>query len=136
MQGDFSQLNFDPRENERGVVMRVRGVLRNMSGVLHQQGRVTTDADVTESELLQLEWRGQAGRDIIGANVCAVPSTEPQQPDAEIHESALGSIGAAQSGLDQARRMLKGVQGLFGDFEYHRVARVVADLIGRRQPIR
>ncbi len=78
MQGDFSVLNFDPHEHERGVSPPAQGVLRNISGVLHQQGRVTTDADYTEGELLELGWNGQAGRDIIGAGVCAVPATEPQ----------------------------------------------------------
>jgi len=78
MQGDFSVLNFDPHEHERGVNPPANGVLRNISGVLHQQGRVITDADLTEGELLELGWNGQAGRDIIGAGVCAVPATEPQ----------------------------------------------------------
>ena len=41
MQGDFSVLNFDPHEHERGVEPPAEGVLRNVSGVLHQQGRVT-----------------------------------------------------------------------------------------------
>lgn len=78
MQGDFSVLYFDPHEHERGVSPPALGVLRNVSGVLHQQGRVMTDADLTEGELLELAWNGQAGRDIIGAGVCAVPSTAPQ----------------------------------------------------------
>ena len=37
MQGDFSVLYFDPRENERGVTPPGNGVLRNVNGVLHQQ---------------------------------------------------------------------------------------------------
>src|SRR3954470_24307978 len=78
MRGDFSVLNFDPHEHERGVSPPAKGVLRNVSGVLYQQGRVTTDADLTEGELLDLVWNGQAGRDIIGAGVCAVPATEPE----------------------------------------------------------
>src|SRR6185295_12341040 len=77
MRGDFSVLNFDPHEHERGVNPPAKGVLRNVSGVLHQQGRVTTDADLTDGELLDLSWNGQAGRDIIGAGVCAVPAAEP-----------------------------------------------------------
>jgi hypothetical protein len=77
MHGDFSVLNFDPHEHERGVEPAAQGLLRNVSGVLHQQGRVTTDADLTEGELLELGWNGQAGRDIIGAGVCAVPAQEP-----------------------------------------------------------
>src|SRR5262245_34015834 len=78
MRGDFSVLHFDPHEHERGVNPPQRGVLRNVRGVLHQKGRVTTDADLTEGELLELTWNGQAGRDIIGAGVCAVPAAEPQ----------------------------------------------------------
>src|SRR5262245_61089 len=78
MQGDFSVLNFDPHEHKRGVSVPAHSVLRNVSGVLHQQGRVTTDADLAEGELLELAWNGQAGRDIIGAGVCAVPATDAQ----------------------------------------------------------
>jgi len=77
MQGDFSVLNFDPHQHERGVQAPADGVLRNLSGVLHQQGRVMSDADLTEAELFELGWQGQAGRDIIGAGICAVPATEP-----------------------------------------------------------
>ncbi|QQZ39394.1 right-handed parallel beta-helix repeat-containing protein [Pseudomonas sp. SK3(2021)] len=78
MQGDFSVLNFDPHEHDRAVNPPADGVLRNLNGVLHQQGRVTTDADLSEGELLELGWHDQAGRDIIGAGVCAVPAAEPQ----------------------------------------------------------
>lgn len=78
MQGDFSILNFDPHQHERGVSQPAQGVLRNLSGVLHQQGRVSLDADFTEGELLELAWNGQAGRDILGAGVCAVPASEPE----------------------------------------------------------
>ena len=60
MKGDFSVLNFDPHEHKRGVDEPEQGVLRNISGVLHQQGRVTTDADMTEGELIGLGWNGQA----------------------------------------------------------------------------
>ena len=77
MQGDFSILRFDPREHERGVTPSRDGVLRNINGVLHQQGRVTLDADLTEGELLELGWNAQAGRDIIGAGVAAVPASSP-----------------------------------------------------------
>jgi len=77
MQGDFSVLYFDPHEQGRGVSPPSLGVLRNVNGVLHQQGRVMSDADLTEGELLELAWNGQAARDIIGTGVCAVPSTEP-----------------------------------------------------------
>jgi hypothetical protein len=52
MQGDFSVLNFDPHAHERAASPPSDGVLRNLSGVLHQQGRVVTDADLTEAEQL------------------------------------------------------------------------------------
>jgi hypothetical protein len=77
MKGDFSVLNFDPHEPARGVVTPAEGVLRNLQGVLFQQGRVMTDADHTEGELLDLGWEGQTGRDVIGADVCAVPADAP-----------------------------------------------------------
>lgn len=78
MKGDFSKLHFDPDEHDRGVSPASHGLLRNISGVLHQQGRVMSDSDLTEGELLELAWNGQAGRDIIGAGMCAVPAAEPQ----------------------------------------------------------
>jgi hypothetical protein len=78
MHGDFSVLRFDPREHQRGVSPPGRGVLRNVNGVLHQQGRVMSDADLTEGELLELAWDGQAGRDVIGEAVAAVPATSPE----------------------------------------------------------
>jgi hypothetical protein len=78
MQGDFSILQFDPHEHERGVSSPEQSVLRNVNGVLHQQGRVITDADLTEGELLELGWNGQVGRDIIGSGVCAVPTGAPE----------------------------------------------------------
>ena len=77
MQGDFSVLYFDPYQHKRGVTPVRNGVLRNVNGVLHQQGRVTLDADLTDGELLDLAWQEQAARDIIGAGVAAVPAMEP-----------------------------------------------------------
>jgi len=63
MKGDFSTWRFDARED--------------FQGVLYQQGRLITDTDLTEGEMLALLWRLTAGRDIIGANVAAVPAEEP-----------------------------------------------------------
>lgn len=77
MKGDFSVLNFDPLEPERGVPTPADGVLRNIGAVLYQQGRVMTDADHTEEELIDLGWQNQAARDVIGAGVCAVPAESP-----------------------------------------------------------
>ena len=63
MKGDFSIWRFDEHDNDQGV--------------LYQQGRVMRDADLTAGELIDLHWRKQAGRDVIGAGVAAVPATEP-----------------------------------------------------------
>ena len=106
MQGDFSVLNFDPHQNERAVTAPADGVLRNLSGVLHQQGRVTLDADLTEGELFELGWNGQAGRDIIGAGVCAVPAGEPQ---AFRVESAFVAGGAVHVTLRPGRAWADGI---------------------------
>jgi hypothetical protein len=62
MKGDFSQLRFDPHEN--------------ISALLHQQGRVLNDADLSEAALIQLDWDDRAARDIIGRDVAAVPADE------------------------------------------------------------
>ena len=59
MKGDFSTFRHDPQDNDQAV--------------LFQQGRVTLDADLTASELIDLHWRSQAARDIVGAGVAAVP---------------------------------------------------------------
>jgi hypothetical protein len=106
MQGDFSVLNFDPHEHERGIDPAANGVLRNLTGVLHQQGRVSTDADFTEGELFELAWNGQAGRDIIGAGVCAVPAAEP---DGFRVESAAVVVGAVHVMLRPGRAWADGI---------------------------
>jgi hypothetical protein len=63
MKGDFSVWKFDPHDNDQGV--------------LYQQGRVISDADLTAAERIALGWRTQAGRDLIGRGVAAVPADEP-----------------------------------------------------------
>jgi predicted flap endonuclease-1-like 5' DNA nuclease len=63
MRGDFSQLRYSPLDNDQGV--------------LYQQGRVTLDADLSAAELIALNWRSQAVRDVIGNRVAAVPAHEP-----------------------------------------------------------
>lgn len=63
MKGDFSIWYHDPHDNDQGV--------------LYQQGRVMRDADMTASELIALDWRNQAGRDVIGAAVAAAPAHDP-----------------------------------------------------------
>jgi len=49
----------------------------NDLGVLYQQGRVISDRDLTEAELIAQAWREQAARDVIGAGVAAVPALAP-----------------------------------------------------------
>jgi hypothetical protein len=63
MKGDFSRFELDPREDHQGVLM--------------QQGRVVTDADWNDREAIDVRWRLTAGRDIIGANLAAVPASQP-----------------------------------------------------------
>lgn len=106
MHGDFSQLNFDPHVHERGVDPRADGLLRNVSGVLHQQGRVSTDVDLATGGLLALGWRGQAGRDTIGAGVCAVPAGEPEGFRVE---SAAVADGAVRVMLRPGRAWADGI---------------------------
>ncbi len=106
MQGDFSVLHFDPHENARGVDSPAASVLRNLSGVLHQQGRVMRDADLTDGELHDLTWQGQAGRDIIGAGVCAVPAADP---DGFRVEAAFVDNGAVHVQLHPGRAWVDGI---------------------------
>src|SRR5215207_129388 len=69
MNGDFSQSNghlsplrIEPEDN--------------FSGVLHQQGRVLLDSDWNEQTSITTRWQDQAGRDVIGPGVAAVPAGE------------------------------------------------------------
>ncbi len=63
MTGDFSKWYFD-RKN-------------NFNGVLHQQGRVLLDSDWNDQTRIINNWQNQAGRDIIGPGVAAIPASEP-----------------------------------------------------------
>ncbi|PWV61192.1 helix-hairpin-helix domain-containing protein [Plasticicumulans acidivorans] len=60
MNGDFSQWPRDPSSTDQGV--------------LFQQGRVISDADLTAGERIALGWRLHAAQDVIGAGVAAVPA--------------------------------------------------------------
>jgi hypothetical protein len=62
MKGDFSHRELDPRNN--------------VIGVLQQQGRVLLDRDWNDQTHLTTHWEDQAGRDIIGPDVAAVPSND------------------------------------------------------------
>jgi predicted flap endonuclease-1-like 5' DNA nuclease len=50
----------------------------NFAGVLHQQGKVLIDSDFNDRTYITTNWQDQAGRDIIGAGVAAVPEMEFQ----------------------------------------------------------
>ena len=63
MTGDFSKWYFD-RKN-------------NFNGVLHQQGRVLLDSDWNDQTRIINDWQNQAGRDIIGPGVAAIPASDP-----------------------------------------------------------
>lgn len=106
MKGDFSNLHFDAHEHDRGVSPASHGLLRNISGVLHQQGRVMSDTDLTEGELIELGWEAQAGRDIIGAGICAVPSL---QPDSFRIESAFVSNAEVHVTVRPGRAWIDGI---------------------------
>ena len=62
MKGDFSQRELDPHTN--------------IIGVLQQQGRVLLDRDWNDQTHLTRHWQDEAGRDVIGPDVAAVPSTD------------------------------------------------------------
>ena len=63
MKGDFSK--------------RAAATDANDVGLLYQQGRVINDADLTAGEVIAQTWRETAARDVVGANVAAVPAQEP-----------------------------------------------------------
>lgn len=63
MQGDFSR--WDPLRDP------------NRAGVLHQQGRVLLDRDWNDQARISTFWQDTAARDVIGARVAAVPSSQP-----------------------------------------------------------
>lgn len=64
MKGDFSKLNFGDRRD-------------NFNGVLHQQGKVSFDADCNAQTELLNDWQINAGRDLVGVGVAAVPVSNP-----------------------------------------------------------
>jgi hypothetical protein len=62
MKGDFSNWRDERRQN--------------FTGVLHQQGRVLLDADWNAQTAITIDWQDTAARDIIGADVAAVPADQ------------------------------------------------------------
>jgi hypothetical protein len=75
MRGDFSRWTFDERSN--------------YAGVLHQQGRVLSDADWNAATRIADRWQNETARAVLGAQVAAVPESDPE---------ALRVVGAAVAG--------------------------------------
>ncbi|NJM62404.1 MAG: hypothetical protein HC849_22955 [Oscillatoriales cyanobacterium RU_3_3] len=63
MKGDFSR--WDKIQEQ------------NLNGVLHQQGRVLLDRDWNDQTQLTINWQDSAAKQIIGANVAAISTQEP-----------------------------------------------------------
>ena len=95
MKADFSTWRFNPQDDHQGV--------------LFQQGRLISDADLTDAEALARSWRLTAGRDIIGANIAAVPATEP---DGYRVVSATVDGAEVQVGLNPGRIWADGLHTL------------------------
>ncbi len=49
----------------------------NLNGVLHQQGRVLLDRDWNDQTWITLDWQNRAAKQIIGADVAAISTQEP-----------------------------------------------------------
>lgn len=60
MKGDFSKWSLQPN--------------KNFNDVLHQQGKVLLDRDWNDQVILSSLWKHQAGQDVFGAHVMAVPT--------------------------------------------------------------
>ncbi|MCP4401359.1 MAG: hypothetical protein GY801_29175 [bacterium] len=60
MKGDFSRWSFGPKNN--------------FNGVLHQQGKVLLDSDWNAQTNITTNWQDQAGTDVIGPGVAAIPA--------------------------------------------------------------
>ncbi|HEX8180800.1 MAG TPA: DUF6519 domain-containing protein [Pyrinomonadaceae bacterium] len=106
MRGDFSSWR-DERE-------------QNFSGVLQQQGRVMLDSDWNAQTRIVNDWQDTAGRDIIGAGVCAVPADEPNGLKVV---SATVNKGQVELGLLTGRAWADGLLvRLFGQDPVARIA--------------
>ena len=63
MKGDFSRWDTNKEPN--------------LNGVLHQQGRVLLDRDCNDQTQITLDWQKLAAKQIIGADVAAISTQEP-----------------------------------------------------------
>jgi hypothetical protein len=87
MKGDFSKSNGHPSRTKTHPG-------NNFSGVLHQQGRVLLDRDWNEQTEITTHWQDQAGRDVIGPEVAAVPAGEPD--GVRVRSASLDPSGPAE----------------------------------------
>ncbi|HJR35304.1 MAG TPA: hypothetical protein VJ817_10170, partial [Gemmatimonadales bacterium] len=69
MRGDFSTRTADAVERASRT--------SNIRGVLHQQGKVLRDVDLTDSDLLAVGWQDAIAAAVIGNDVAAVPVDAP-----------------------------------------------------------
>src|SRR5918994_3036540 len=100
MNGDFSQSNghlsplrIDPEDN--------------FSGVLHQQGRVLLDGDWNAQTSITTHWQDQAGRDVIGPAVAAVPAGESDS--VRVQSAAVDASGRVELAIRNGRVWADGI---------------------------
>jgi hypothetical protein len=100
MNGDFSQSNghlsplrIDPEDN--------------FSGVLHQQGRVLLDRDWNAQTSITTHWQDQAGRDVIGTAVAAVPAGESD--GVRIQSASVDASGQVELAIRPGRVWADGI---------------------------
>ena len=66
------------RETMKGDFSRLDAINEpNLNGVLHQQGRVFLDRDWNDQTQIALDWQDGAAKQIIGSNVAAISTQEP-----------------------------------------------------------
>lgn len=80
MRGDFSNWRDERKQN--------------LTGVLHQQGRVLLDGDWNAQTAITNDWQDTAGRDIIGSGVAAVPADQPNgfKVTSAVHDLANNNV--------------------------------------------
>ncbi len=93
MKGDFSKWNFERRKNDRGV--------------LHQQGRVLLDSDWNAQTWATMDWEDQAGRDIVGPRIAAIPSSEAGS--FKIHNAGVTPQGKVKLDVSPGRAWIDGL---------------------------
>ena len=82
---------------------------KNISAVLHQQGRIILDPDLNDQALITLGWQDTAGKDIIGAGVAAVRSGEPDALKVTSVDSP-ATDGSVEVTIQGGRAWVDGIQ--------------------------